>query len=500
MSRSETTVAVIGAGFSGLCAAIQLKKQLGIKAQIFEASEDVGGTWLHNTYPGCACDVPSHMYSLSFELNPDWPERYSSQPEILRYMRNVSAKYGLYEHITFEAEVVRTTWLESEQKWRVEWRHKQSDTIQSSLYDFVFAGVGPLRVPRAVDQFSAFQGPILHTAYWDDKVDVTNKRVAVVGSGASAVQTIPKLARLASSLTSYQRTPVWCMPRKQRAYSDRVKTIFRWFPWIMWLYRFILYIKLELLYIPFGYPHSYIVRYLHSLFVKHMKGRLESQGRGDLAEKVIPDFTPGCKRVVVSEDYLESLCRPNVTVERSGIREIRGRTIICENGTEAEYDILCLATGFDVQGFLGHLQVYGKDNQSLNDLWDKEYPETYKSVSIHGFPNFFMLLGPASVLGHNSVVSMVECQVDFAIRSMKYMAKHNFTALEAKKEAQKQFVAKLNKEIQSTVWASGCKSWYINDKGQIFALWSGTVTGFWWTLLRTNYAKDFIGYRPDSNN
>ncbi|KAF7726672.1 hypothetical protein EC973_008546 [Apophysomyces ossiformis] len=231
-----------------------------------------------------------------------------------------------------------------------------------------------------------------------------------------------------------------------------------------------------------------------------MVGRLEAQGRGELAHKLIPEYLPGCKRLTLSDEYLESLCRSNVTVERSAIREIRGRTIVCENGNETEFDILCLATGFNVQGFLGNLQIYGRNNQSLNDLWKNGYPETYKSINIHGFPNFFLLLGPASAFGHHSAVSVIESnfsvlnnsQVNFAIKTIKYMRKHQITSFEPKKEAQEKFVEGLRKAHQSTVWSSGCKSWYMDAKGQIVSLWPGTIISFMWALYRTSYTSDYI--------
>ncbi|KAI8381112.1 putative flavin-binding monooxygenase [Radiomyces spectabilis] len=489
------TVAIIGSGFSGICAAIQLKEQLGITAHVFEASQDIGGTWHHNTYPGCACDVASHLYSFSFAKNPSWSQRYSPQPEIYEYLRRVANKYHIYEQTKLNTEVVKAEWVDERQQWKLEFRERGSTETHTAYFNLVFAGLGPLRVPHVPEIFKQFEGIKVHTGFWDKNIDFTNKRVAVIGSGSSAIQAIPKLAEIASEVHCFQRTPAWVLARKQYHYSEIVKKLFFWLPWLMTIYRFVLFLRNELKYmLGFGYHNSWTYRVHQRQTIKQMTKRLEAQGRPDLVPKLIPDYPVGCKRITLSEDYLEAVSQSHVTVNRSAITKVEGRTITTADGKETEIDILCLATGFNVQGFLGNLQVFGRNSQSLNKLWDENYPDTFKSVTIHGFPNFFMLLGPAAALGHSSVVSMVECQVNFALDRIKRMQSKNLAAIEPKIEAQNEFVATLKKDLKPTVWNSGCRSWYMNKDGEVFSLWSSTVTKFWWTLRNTD-SSDFIEYK-----
>ncbi|CAO3589258.1 unnamed protein product [Absidia cylindrospora] len=390
---ASLSVGIIGTGFSGICAAIQVQKQLGIKATVFEASDEVGGTWNHNTYPGCACDIPSHLYSLSFAPNPNWSCRFSPQSEIHQYLRNVAKKYNLYDQTLFNTEVVQANWLEELKKWELTVREKGSLENRVLLFDVVFAGLGPLRIPKYPKEFKPFEGTIIHTAFWDDSVDLTGKKVAVVGSGASAVQLIPKLQPIVSHLTSYQRNPTWCIVRRQYKYSKFVQFLFKWVPFLMKLYRLYIYLGREMFYVNFRYFDSFVGKIARKFSTKEMEKRLISKGRPDLIKSLVPDYDFGCRRITPSEVYLESLTENNVSVERNAIKSVHGHTITTADGNEFECDVLILATGYDTTGFLGNLQVNGRNNQNLNQLWEDNYTKTYKSVAIHGFPNFFMLLG-----------------------------------------------------------------------------------------------------------
>ncbi|KAI9314386.1 hypothetical protein BX666DRAFT_1879459 [Dichotomocladium elegans] len=406
------TAAVIGTGFSGICAAIKLKKTLNIRAELFELSTDVGGTWRQNTYPGAECDIPSHLYSLSFELNPNWANNYSGQAEIHEYLRAVARKYNLYEQTRFESEVILMEWVESRKQWLVQWRDvKNHKKIDSGYYDFVFAGLGPLRIPHIPEEFKGFEGPIVHTTYWDSTIDYTNKCVAVVGSGASAVQVIPELRKIAAHVYSYQRTPSWIIPR---------------------------------------------------------------------------GYALGCKRVCRSEVFLEACAKPNVTVIHSGVVAVNGRTVVDKDGNGTEVDILVLATGFDIKGFAGNLKIYGIDRRDLLQEWQSGFPMTYKSVSTNGFPNAFFLLGPSTGLGHNSVVVMIECSIKLALQK-------NAKAIEPTVEAQDNYVAKMKKNFIGTTWKNGCRSYYLNEQGEPYALWPNTVTSYWWNLKQYD-ASDFNFY------
>ncbi|ORZ00368.1 putative flavin-containing monooxygenase [Syncephalastrum racemosum] len=492
MTRS---VAVIGTGFSGICAAVKVERELGIVPVLFEMCKDVGGTWYQNRYPGAACDIPSHLYSLSFELKSDWPEHYSSQGEIYEYLRGVARKYGLYKKTKFETEVVSTVWIEDRQQWQLQWRSVNDHThVETGYFDIVFAGLGPLRVPNVPKEFQGFEGPTVHTTFWDDSIDFTNKRVAVVGSGASAIQAIPELVKTVSHLYSYQRTPAWVSPRDQFRYPNLFKYAFRYVPFLLRFYRFLIYIQHEFYYVNFGYYNSAFGKRVRRAFEYLVSWRLKRAGRPDLIPLLMPDYPPGCKRIAKSENFLEALAKPNVTVERAGVAGIKGRTIVDKNGNENEVDILVLATGFDVQGFAGNLKIVGRNGSNLAEKWRYEFPKTYKSTAIPGFPNFFLLLGPSTGLGHNSVVTMIDIQVDFALKALKQMIRKDVAAIEPKQSATDEYAEKLQKSLKGTVWKGGCKSWYLNENGDVYGVWPGTIFSFWRELRQADLSK-FIQYK-----
>ncbi|KAI8147058.1 hypothetical protein BJV82DRAFT_597567 [Fennellomyces sp. T-0311] len=492
-TQHKPTVGIIGGGFSGIAAAIRVKQELGITAHIFEGSDDLGGTWYHNTYPNCACDVPSHLYSLSFEPNYNWSQRFSNGAEIHQYMQGIARKHGLYEQTSLNTQVLKATWIEEDKKWKLDLR--KGDELTFVYFDMIYLSVGSIRVPHVPEEFKGFQGTVVHTAYWDPNVDFTDKRVAVIGSGASAIQTIPALVKQASKLVTYQRTPAWVLVRKQYYYSRLAKFIFRWIPFANKIYRFMLFLSYESSYLLFGYYSSIYAKIARKFLAYDMKRRILKQGRPDLVSKLVPDYPPGCKRLTQSEDYLEALCEEHVTVERTAIQSIKGRTITTVDGNENEFDILCLATGFNVQGFLGNLEVQGKDKgQTLNEAWSDSFPDSYKSVLINGYPNLFMILGPSSLLGHNSVLIMTEGQVDYSIKCIKKMIKGDVVAIEPTLEAQSNFVKNLKEDLKTTVWKGGCNSWYLDARGDVTALWSSTVTRFLWLLRRVGNTSDFITY------
>ncbi|KAI8061415.1 hypothetical protein BC940DRAFT_310272 [Gongronella butleri] len=490
---SGKDIAVIGGGFSGICTAIQVQKHFGEKVTIFDAGSSLGGTWNSNRYLGAACDVPSHLYSLSFEPNPNWTQRFSGQQEIYEYMQGVAAKHNLYDQAVLNTEVKAADWQENERKWKLTVFDKESQTSRTMFYDVIFCGVGPLRIPNVPDEFKDFEGTTVHSAYWDKSIDFTNKRVAVIGSGASAVQVIPKLQPMVSHLTNYQRTPTWCRVRRQYNYSSFVKFLFRWFPFLMFLYRVSLYLRYEVQYLGFRYFDTWLGRAVRRDFEHDLARRCKAKGRPEMISKLTPNYEVGCRRITPSETYIEALCEANVEVERSGIASVKGRTITTVDGREQEFDILLLCTGFNTAGFLGNLQITGRNNVCLNKLWNNAYPDTYKTIGIHGFPNFFMLLGPGSTLGHNSVVTMIEIQVANAIKCLKQL-NGNVKAIEPTVEAQDRFIADLKRNMSKTVWSTSCKSWYKLPNGEVFSLWSSTVAYFYWVLRSNNFKRDFIKY------
>ncbi|KAG2220697.1 hypothetical protein INT45_012561, partial [Circinella minor] len=459
--ESKPTVAVIGTGFTGICAAIKVKQELGIDAELFEVAKDVGGTWETNTYPGLECDIPSHVYSFSFEPNPNWSKHFSPQVEIKTYLQNVAKKYNLYPKIRFETEMIRAEWKEEKNQWFLQWRNvNDHQKIEDGYFDFVFAGLGPFRVPKIPQELpiDQFDGPVIHTARWDKNIDFTNKKVAVIGSGAT-----------------YQRTPAWVTVRKfmflyykidQFNYSRILKFLFRWIPFFMWIYRLYIFFQIDLSYIKIGYYDSWIGRFIRQRTAKSMASRLTRVGRPDLIPKLIPNFPLGCKRITKSEIYLETLAKQNVSVIQSGIQSIQGRTIIDKEGNEVEVDILVLATGYDVQQFLGNF-----DGTPFFFL--------FMTVSMHGFPNFFTAMGPSSGLTHHSAVVMIEIQIAYAIQCIKYLAQNNMVAIEPKETAQDVFITKLQTSFDGTAFKGGCSSIFLDQNNEIFGIWSGTVCSFW---------------------
>ncbi|CAO3646817.1 unnamed protein product [Cunninghamella blakesleeana] len=490
---TKKSVAVIGSGFSGLCAAIQLKQQLNIKATVFEAADQVGGTWHANKYDGAACDVPSHLYSFSFELNPNWTQHYSSQKEIHDYILYIVDKYQLRKQIVLNTEVIKATWCEDKYQWKLDFKHKHGP-ILTQYFDVVFGGLGPLRIPNIPEQFKKFEGISLHTAEWDENVDFTNKRVGMIGTGASAVQVAPHLQKKVAHLYSFQRTATWCGPRSQFQYSKLVQFIFKYIPFAMRLYRYLLFLQHEIFIVNFKDHKSYITRLVYRFFKKMHAIRLHRAGRPDLIPILTPDYLPGCKRIVRSENYLETMAKPNVSVITSGIEDIVGRTIYTKDGQSYELDILVLATGFDVEGFAGNLQIYGKNNLSLVSHWENNNPKTYKTTTVNDFPNLYILLGPGSGLGHNSVISIIECQVDFGIKCIKYMQDHHLAAMDPTVKAQEDYINKVQEGLKSTVWYSGCESWYKSKDGQIYSLWPYSVIAFW-NELRDPVYTNFNQYK-----
>ncbi|KAI8061412.1 putative flavoprotein [Gongronella butleri] len=493
--KKNLRVAVIGSGFSGLCAAIQVEKQLGIKAVIFEKESAAFGTWTNNFYPNCCCDVPSHLYSLSFEPNPDWSEHYSSQPEIRRYMMDVANKYKLDDRILLNTEVLKLQWDQDQCHWDVSFQQNKQGPIETQTFDAVFCGLGPLRIPNIPPAFLKFDGPWTHTAEWKD-IDVTNKRVGIIGTGASAVQVIPYLQERAQHLYTFQRTPTWVAPRLQFKYASLFKFLFRYVPFFNKLYRLYLFLEHEIFFLNFKDHRSVFSKFIHRMFRKMTIVRLKRAGRPDLIPKLMPNYSPGCKRIVRSENYFETLAKPNVTVVTGGVQDIQGRTIITADGEKVEVDALILATGYDVEGFAGNLQVIGRNQTSLADLWQTMQPKTYKTATVHGYPNMYILLGPGSGLGHNSALAMIENQVEFGIRCLKYMQNNGIDAMEPTEKAQEVYTSKVMQDLKHSVWASGgCNSWYRSSAdGNIYSLWSGTVTSFWYELRQAGFDTSFHFY------
>ncbi len=483
--NSELDVAIIGAGFSGLGMAIALKKAGRNKFRVFEKEADLGGTWWLNRYPGCACDVPSHLYSFSFAQNPDWSRSFSPQPEIWRYLKSVAARYGLTPHLRFNCAVESAEWDEAQQRWRV--TLKSGEKITAHV---LVSGTGALHVPSYpnIKGIESFGGKLMHSAEWDENYDLEGKRVAVIGTGASAIQIVPSIASKVSHLDLFQRTPAWVMPRMDGDISEKVKDRFRRFPLLQRLFRTLIYSRMEMGAIAFTMRPDLMKRF-EGMARKYLERAVPDPV---LRARLTPDYVIGCKRVLVSDDFYASVQRENVSLITEPIREIRPEGVVTADGTLHEADVLICATGFRVTDWLSNLKIVGRGGRTLVEEWKREgQASAYYGITVSGFPNFFMLLGPNTGLGHNSVVFMIEAQLRYTMDCLKWLWGRKAGAIEPRSDVQRSFMDAINAKMKGTVWMSGCKSWYLNENGTNSTIWPSFTLSYWW---RTHSARknDYI--------
>lgn len=483
---TEVTVAILGAGFSGIGMAIKLQKAGVRDFLLLERARAIGGTWRDNTYPGVACDIPSHLYSYSFELNPEWSHVYSRGPEIWAYLESVVDKHALGNRIRHGAEVVRAVFDESSARW-----HLHTADGREVVARFVVAGLGGLKDPRYPDipGRDDFEGATLHSARWDHSVSLEGKRVGVVGTGASAIQVVPELAKTVEQLTVFQRTPPWVVPRNDRAYTEREKTRLRHSPTRMKLKRLGIYLAHEARY-PLVFGHDTGVRKIVEWRVK--RAIREHISDPDLAAALTPSYRLGCKRILVSDDWYPALGQSNVAVETASIERITPRGVALSGGRDVELDALVFCTGFTVDRPLGDMEVVGRGGVELNESWGTR-PRAYLGITVPRFPNLFVLMGPNTALGHNSVVVMIEAQIGYARQAIRYMlARPELDALEVHDAALEEFVEEMDRRHEGQVWDSGCASWYLSADGGNATIWPGSTLGY---LARTR-RFDPGDYRP----
>ena len=456
---------IIGSGFAGIGMAIALKKAGLGDFLILEKQADVGGVWRDNTYPGAACDVPSHLYSFSFEPNPNWSRLYAPQPEIFAYLKHVSTKYDLLRHIRFHANLTGARWDEARKLWVV-----KAEDGRIFEGEILVSGMGGLSNPAYpnVPGIDTFEGRAFHSATWDHGFDLEDKRVAVIGSGASAIQFVPAIAPKVAHLTYFQRTPPWVVPKMDRPVRPDERADFAANPWRQQLARTKLYWMLEARFLAFKFKPEWM-----NLVAKVGKHRIRKHIKDPaLQAKLTPDYTPGCKRLLISNEYYPALARTNVEVVTEGIKEVVPKGVVTQDGQFHEVDAIIFGTGFKVQDPIPKGTVFGRGGADLAEVW-KQGAEAHMGIAVAGFPNFFMLMGPNTGLGHNSMVFMIESQAHYILEAIKAMKEQRIRALDVKPEVQKQFVDGVQKELESTVWQSGCKSWYINEQGRNTAAWPG---------------------------
>ncbi len=482
-SGTDFHTLIVGTGFAGLGMAIQLKKDGREDFAILERADDVGGTWRDNNYPGCACDVQSHLYSFSFEQNPDWTRMFARQGEIWAYLRACTEKYGLAPHIRFGADVRDARWDEARQRWSVSTRDGRRFTAR-----VLISGMGGLSNPVIPDLKgkSDFQGVQFHSAQWRHDVDLKGKRVAVIGTGASAIQFVPQIQKLAARVDLYQRTPPWIVPKPDRAISMLERRLFKRFPLLQNLYRKAIYWTLESRILGFTVDPR-----LMKLFEMVARGHLRKQVKDPvLRQKLTPEYTIGCKRILISDDYYPALAQANVDVIADGVREIHANSVVASDGTEREVDVIIWGTGFQTADTVARGTIRGRDGVDILDAWEKG-AEAYKGSSMSGFPNLFFIVGPNTGLGHSSMVFMIESQVRYISEALHTMHERGAATVEVKPEALRAYNDRLQSRIGKAVWnTGGCQSWYLDRNGRNVTLWPAAT----WQFRRQTRQFDVEAY------
>lgn len=461
---AEYKVVILGAGFAGLCMARQLTAAGESSFLVLEKADRVGGTWRENIYPGAGCDIPSHLYSYSFEPNPDWPEVYSAQPDILAYIEGVAEKNNLYRHIQLNAEVIGAAWNEREALWRI--ALADGSTLTANAFVTAWGQLNRPKLPP-IEGRETFAGPAFHSAQWETSVVLAGKRVAVIGNGASAIQFVPEVARVAGQLTLFQRSPNWIVPRMNRPYTEAEKANFRDNPAAMVKVRSDIFqmaenrlvakragtLPVEEVPIPLAHLHAQVVD-------------------PELRAKLTPDYEIGCKRVLISNDFYPALTRPNVSLVTAAIAQMTPQGVVDATGVLHEADVVIYATGFETKSFVGETAITGSGGLTLAQAWSNG-PEAHLGITVAGFPNLFMLYGPNTNLGHNSIIYMIEAQVGYVLQALAQGRQ-----LSVKAEAMARYNDQIQAELAHTPWAGTCTSWYKTPEGKILNNWPNTAQAY----------------------
>ncbi|MEV4418342.1 NAD(P)/FAD-dependent oxidoreductase [Patulibacter sp. NPDC049589] len=460
----EVRVAIVGSGFSGLGMAVGLLQDDERNFVILETASDIGGTWRDNVYPGCACDVPSHMYSFSFAPNPNWTRSFATQPEIWAYQQSVVERFGLRPYVRTGAEVVNATWDADRQRWIVE-------TVRGTVVaQFLVAGTGPLCEPKYPDLpgLDTFEGTVFHSARWNHDHDLAGERIAVIGTGASAIQFVPRIQPDAKSLLLFQRTPPWVLPRPDRPITNLERFVFRHLPFAQKLARLGIYLGRESFVLSFN--HVAKLRGLPRVIgLKHMKHQIPDDA--ELRAKLTPDYQVGCKRVLISNEYFPALNADNADVNTTGIREVRPHSIVDNAGVEHEVDTIIHGTGFHVTDQPIADRLVGADGRRLAEHWSQGM-EAYRGTTIAGFPNLFMLVGPNTGLGHNSIIYMIESQVTYVRDALRKTRRGRIGAIVPRRPVVDAENEEIQHRLEGTVWNDGgCASWYQDARGRNTTLW-----------------------------
>jgi cation diffusion facilitator CzcD-associated flavoprotein CzcO/acetyl esterase/lipase len=473
--RPTPSVAIIGAGFGGIGLGITLKRA-GIESfTIFEKADGVGGVWRDNTYPGLTCDIPSHLYSFSFEPNPGWSRTYSPQPEILAYLERCVAKYELDRKIRLQTAVARADFDAERGRWRI----TTADGDETE-FDVLVSSCGQLSRPALtrIPGSDRFKGPIFHTARWEHGVDLAGKRVAVIGTGASTVQVVPAIADRVGRLDVYQRSAPFVLPKIDRPYRPWQKRLFRAFPPARLAVRFNQWFRYEL------FSSAYTrFRPLGRLAVRMAEKNLDEQvSDPGLRRALTPRDVIGCKRVLVSSDYYATFERPNVELIPQGVRELTRKGVVADDGTEREADVVVLSTGFESHSFLAPMEVRGADGRELSDVW-RGGASAYLGMAVAGFPDLFVMYGPNTNLGAGSIITQLESQMAYILDAVQRLRKTG-GSLSVKPEVQESFDRTLQERLADSVWLTGCSNWYVDEHGRDTNNWPGFTLEYRWLTRR----------------
>jgi cation diffusion facilitator CzcD-associated flavoprotein CzcO len=474
-------VIIIGAGFGGLCSAIQLRKAGIQDIVILERASDVGGTWRDNTYPGCACDIPSHLYSYSFAPKKDWSRPYPSQPEIQSYIQDVVQRYALRPLIRFGSSLTAASWQSESHCWRL--LINNSETLLARHVITALGGLNRPSIPE-IEGRAQFTGVQFHSSQWQHDIDLTGKRVAVVGTGASAIQIVPELAKICSQVTLFQRTPAWLVPRPNRAYGPGMRWAFAHVPGLQGLSRGLIYWVNEL--ITKSWLGSGLMRKLVRFQARE---QLRKQVPNEvLRAKLTPNYEPGCKRIAVNNDFLPAVQLPHVQLITDSLARIEPQAIVDNAGQRHEVDAIVWCTGFlvtDPRQDRPRIEAHGVE---LGQLWQHEPAQTYLGIHVPRFPNLHIITGPNTALGSNSIIFMIECQVRYIVQAIAHSRALGHQALRIKASVVREFYADMQQRMKNTVWASGCASWYASThlpgSTRIDTLWPRHTTAYWWLTRR----------------
>jgi cation diffusion facilitator CzcD-associated flavoprotein CzcO len=480
-------VAIIGSGFGGLGMGIRLR-QAGIESfTIYEKADTLGGTWRDNTYPGSGCDVPSHLYSFSFAPNPRWTRKFPMQSEILAYLESCADRFGLRPHLRFGAEVAGADFDESSATWTVRFADGTTDEV-----DVLVAATGQLNRPHIPDipGLADFEGTAFHSARWNHDHDLTDRDVAVIGIGASAIQFVPAIAGPPRSLTLFQRSSNYVAPKPDGPISPRAHWLFEHVKPLERLYRASIWARFEM-------THLWFVQGSRSgkLLEQKFRTELSKLVSPELtAEALLPDYPLGCKRILISNDWYPTLHRPEVHVVTDPIERVEAGAVVA-GGVEHPADTIIFGTGFEATGFLAPMAITGAGGRDLHTEW-KDGAEAHLGMTVAGFPNLFILYGPNTNLGHNSIVFMLERQIAYAMQCVLRLVEDDAASLAVRPEAMDRSNAKLRKELRRTVWAASCHSWYKTESGKITNNWASTTMRYAARTWRPKWSEFIESRRP----